>query len=161
MATTKGNHITDFDQTPADVPNARLHGGALKGSVDQFELGTASTIHHVFKVPVEAVLHSCKFGSDDLGTAGTVDIGFYKKNNDGTYTAVDDDAIASAIAVTSAVAYAEQRFEAANINTADQPAWELAGLSARPAYGDLYISLTMDTQTTAAGTVAMSIQYTE
>lgn len=164
MATTKGNHITAFDNTPPDSVNSRLHGGVLKGCVDQFELGDTADgdINHVFKIPVETILHSVKFASDDLGTAGTVSIGFYRKNADGTYVAVDIDAIASLIDVsTAAVPLTEMRFEAADINTADQPAWELAGLSERPAYGDLYISLTTPTGTTSAGTVAMQIQYTE
>lgn len=164
MATTKGNHITAFDATPPETVNARLHGGVLKSAVDQFELADTANgdIHHVFRLPVEATLHSVKMATDDLGSAGTIDIGFYKKNLDGTYTVVDQDAIASAIDVnTAATALTEYRFEAADINTADQPAWELAGLSARPAYGDIYLSLTTPAGTTAVGTVAMQIAYTE
>ena len=164
MVTTLGNHITDFDATPSNTVNSRLHGGYIKGCVDQFELADTANgdIHHVFKIPVDAVLHSVKFASDDLGTAGTVDIGFYSKSADGTYVAVDINAIASLIDVNAgAVAETEMRFEAAGIETAAQTAWELAGLAARPAYGDLYISLTTPTGTTAAGTVSLKIQYAE
>ena len=164
MTTTKGNHITAFDATPPTTVNSRLHGGRVKACVDQFELADTANddIHHVFKLPVEATLLSVKMAADDLGTAGTIDIGFYKKNTDGTYTVVDQDAIASAIDVNAAATgLTEYRFEAANINTADMPAWELAGLSARPAYGDIYLSLTMPEGTTAVGTVAMQIMYTE
>lgn len=164
MATTKGTHITNFDATPKTAVNARLHGGVLKAAVDQFELGDTADgdIHHVFKLPVDAIIHSVKMAADDLGTAGTIDIGFYKKNSDGTYTAVDADAIASAIDVNAAATgITEYRFEAAAIETADQPAYELAGLSARPDYADIYLSLTTPTGTTAAGTVAIMVQYTE
>jgi hypothetical protein len=164
MATQKGTHITDFDATPFDSVNSRLHGGVLKASVDTFELADTANgdIAHVFKIPVDAVLHSVKFASDDLGTAGTVDIGFYRKNDDGTYSAVDADALANNIDVNSAaVSLTEYRFSVKGIETANQAAYTLAGLSARPAYGDLYISLTTDTGTTAAGTVTMQIQYTE
>ena len=164
MATTKGNHITAFDANPPTTVNSRLHGGYLKQLVDQFELADTADddIHHVFKVPVEAIITSVKMAADDLGTAGDIDIGFYTKNADGTYTAVDQDAIASAVDVNAAATVmTEYRFEAAAIETADQPAWELAGLSERPAYGDLYISLTTVEGTTAIGTVAMIVQYTE
>ena len=166
MATTKGNHITAFDNTPPDTVNSRLHGGRVKGAVDQFELADTADgdIHHVFKLPVDATILSVKMATDDLGTAGTIDIGFYEKYSagDGTYTVVDADAIASAIDVNAAAtALTEYRFEAAAIETADQPAWELAGLSARPAYGDIYVSITTATGTTAVGTVALIIQYTE
>ena len=164
MATQKGNHITDFDSQPADVVNSRLHGGVLKHARDQFELTDTANgdIAHVLKLPIDAVIPSIKFASDDLGTAGTVDIGFYKKNDDGTYSAVDADAIANNIDVSSAaVSLTEYRYSAKGIETANQTAWELAGLSARPAYGELYLSLTTDTGTTADGTVLLECTYLE
>lgn len=165
MATTKGNHITNFDATPPETVKSRLHGGVLKGSVDTFELADTADgdIHHVFKLPTTAILHSVKMATDDLGTAGDIDIGFYKKNADGTYTVLDADAIASAIDVNAAaVSLTEYRFEAAAIETADQPAWELAGVSALPTtYSDIYLSITTPEGTTAVGTVTMQIQYTD
>lgn len=164
MATTKGTHITDFDATPPDVVKSRLHGGVLKAAVDTTAHSTlgAGDIHHVFKLPIDAIIHSLKFASDDLGTTGTVDIGIYKKNVDGTYSAVDDNAFADAIDVNAAaVALTEYRFSAKNINTANQKLWELAGLSARPSYEDMYISLTFDAATTAAGDTTLMVQYTE
>ena len=164
MATTYGNHITNFDATPPLTVNSRLHGGSLKGAVDVFELGDTANddSHIVFKITVDSVLHSVKMAADDLGTAGTIDIGFFKKNADGTYTAVDVDAIASAIDVNAAATgLTEYRFEAAAIDTADQPAWELAGLSARPDYNDIYVGISTPTGTTAAGTVALQIAYAE
>lgn len=164
MAITKGNHITNFDAQPPLTVNSRFHGGVMKGAVDQFELADTANndAHIVFKLPVEAVIHSVKMATDDLGSAGTIDIGFHRKGDDGVYVAVDVNAIATAIDVNAAAtALTEYRFEAAAIETADQPAWELAGLAARPAYGDIYLSISTPTGTTAVGTVAMQIQYTE
>lgn len=164
MTTTYGNHITNFDATPPNSVNSRLHGGVLKAAVDQFELAdTADDDNHiVFKITVDSILHSVKMATDDLGTAGDIDIGFYYKAADGTYTIIDVDAIASAVDVNAAAtALTEYRFEAAGIETADQPAWELAGLSAKPAYEDIYIGISTVEGTTAVGTVAMQIQYTE
>lgn len=164
MATFKGTHITDFDSTPFDSVNARLHGGVVKAAVDTFELADTANgdFALVFKLPIDAILHSIKFASDDLGAAGTVDIGFYRKKADGTYVAVDADAIANNIDVnTAAVSLTEYRYSVKGIETATQPLYTLAGLSARPEYAELYIGLTTDTGTTAAGTVTMYAQYTE
>tara|TARA_R110000851_G_scaffold119476_3_gene247296 strand:+ start:644 stop:1138 length:495 start_codon:yes stop_codon:yes gene_type:complete len=164
MAITYGTHITNFDATPPLAVNSRLHGGYLKGAVDTFELADTANAdsHIVFKLPVDAVLFSVKMAADDLGSAGTVDIGFHTKGADGVYAAVDVDAIASAINVNSAATgLTEYRFEAAAIETANQTAWELAGLAARPAYGDIYVSISTPAGTTAVGTVTLQIQYAE
>lgn len=164
MATQKGTHVTNFDAEPFNTTNARLHGGVKKVVRDAFELADTANgdIAHVLKIPVDAILDSVIFGCDDLGTAGTVDIGFYYKKADGTYVAVDADAIANNIDVNSAaVSPTEYRFSVKGIETANQAAYELAGLSARPAYADLYISLTTDTGTTTAGTVYLKAEYTE
>lgn len=164
MTITYGTHITNFDAKPFEHVNARQHGGVLKGAVDTFELADTANddAHIVFKLPIDAVLFSVKMAADDLGTAGTIHIGFHKKNIDGTYVAVDVDAIASAIDVnTAATGLTEYRFEAADINTALESAWELAGLTTRPDYEDIYLSISTPAGTTAVGTVTMQIQYTE
>lgn len=164
MATQKGTHVTKFDSSPYETVPSREHGGVVKAIVDQFELTDTANADFaiVARLPVDALIHSLKFGCDDLGTAGTVDIGVYRKKKDGTYVAVDADAFANDIDVnTAAVAPTEYRFSAKGIETALQPLYTLAGLSARPAYGDLYIGLTTDTGTTADGTVLVNIQYTE
>lgn len=164
MATFKGTHITNLDALPFNTTNARLHGGVKKVVRDTFELDDTANgdIAHVLKIPVDAILDSVIFGCDDLGSAGTVDIGFYRKKEDGTYEAVDADAIANNIDVaTAAVSATEYRFSVKGLETANQTAYELAGLSARPAYADLYISLTTDTGTTTAGTVYLKAEYTE
>ena len=164
MTTTYGTHITKFDATPPETVNSRQHGGVIKGCVDSFELADTANddAHIVFKLPIDAILYSVKMAADDLGTAGTIDIGFFKKDNDGTYSAVDVDAIASAIDVNAAATgLTEYRFEAADINTALENCWELAGLSARPAYEDIYLGISTPAGTTAVGTVTMQIQYAE
>lgn len=165
MATLKGTHITKFDATPPDTVNARQHGGVLKKAVDAFEIGDTDNgdVTIVFKLPIDAIVHQVRFGCDDL-TSGTLEIGVYKKNNDGTYTAVDADIFASAVALGSgAVAIADNTYEAAagNIDDALKPLWERAGLTTRPAYGELYIALTHTVGTGADGTVYMDVEYTE
>lgn len=164
MAEYYGTHVESMDAKPFTRVISRLHGGHLKSIVLTDEMPDTGNGDYmvVAKVPVDAVLPSIKLATDDLGTAGTVDIGFYKRNADGSYTAVDADAIANNIDVnTAAVSLTEYRFSVKGIETIEQAAWELAGLSARPAYSDLYIGLTTDTGTTAAGTVSMVVQYVE
>lgn len=118
------------------------------------------------EIPVDARITSFRLWSDDLGTTGTLNAGFYPGNVDTDNVtaadAVDEDAIASAIDVNAAaVSDSEIRFEANDINTIGQPAWELAGLSARPAYGTFLIAFTLAQATTAAGDVSAVIRYTE
>lgn len=162
MAQTLGTHITNMDAKPFERVLAKLHGGTPKRIVLTDEIPDTANGDSmiVAKVPVDAVLSSVRAAFDDLGTAGTVDIGFYKKAADGTYTVVDADAIANNIDVsTAAVAFTEYRFQVKGIETIEQTVWELAGLSARPDYADMYIGLTTDTGTTAAGTASMIIDY--
>lgn len=164
MANYKGTHITKFDATPPETVPSRQHGGIVKYAGDAFELADTANNEsaYVVKVPIDAVIQSIKFGCDDLGVAGTVDITFFKKNTDGTYTELADGLIANGINVNAAaVAVTEYRFSVLNISTVNQSAWELAGLSARPEYGELYIGFTTDTGTTAAGTTALQVLYTE
>lgn len=164
MATQKGTHVTKFDATPPTAVASRVHGGVVKYAGDTMELvDTANNDQAiVVKLPVDAVIQSVKFACDDLGGAGTADITFYKKNADGTYTEIADGLIANGIDVnTAAVSLTEYRFSVLNINTVNQSAWQLAGLSARPAYGDIYIGVTTDTGTTVDGTIALQVLYTE
>lgn len=163
MPTFLSEHITDFDQNPIDFVDARLHSGRLL---------TQSTVNEVpdtangdnlilLRIPVDAVVKSVRAANDALG-AGTMDIGLYRKNSDGTYTAVDDDCFASAVAVTGANALTDITYEAAATNIAlrNQPAWQRAGLSARPAYGDLYLAATFDTGTSTVATLLVEVDYT-
>lgn len=158
MTTYKGTHITDFDSTPPDVVHAKMHGGNVKYYGDAPELVDTADgdIIHVLRLPIDAILINAYFACDDLGTAGTADIGFYKKNTDGTYTAVSAGALANNIDVNAAaVARTDYRFSVKGIETANQTLWELAGLSAKPAYQDIYLSVTTDTGTTTAGTILL------
>lgn len=162
MAQTLGTYVTNMDAKPFERVTSRLHGGNVKGIVLTDEVpDTANGDTMILaKLPVDATLASLRGAFDDLGTAGTVDIGLFYKAADGTYTVIDADCIANNIDVsTAAVALTEYRFQVKGIETIKQPLWELAGLTARPAYSDVYLGLTTDTGTTAAGTVSMFIEY--
>lgn len=161
MATLKGTHITDFDSTPFDVVRSRLHGGNVKHYRDAFEIGNTDNgdVTIVFKVGIDEVPTSLKYAHDAL-TSGALDIGLYKKNADGTYSAVDDDAFASAIDPSSAAGLTEALYEAGatNIANAKKTMWEWAALSARPDYAELYVAITHDTGTGADGTFLLQME---
>lgn len=164
MPNYKGTHITAFDATPPTRVDSRLHGGLVKYAGDTFELADTANNEsaYIVKLPLDAVIQSVKFACDDLGAAGTVDITFFKKNTDGTYTELGDGQIANNIDVsTAAVALTEYRFSVLNIDTANKSAWELAGLTTRPDYNEIFIGITTDTGTTTAGTVTLQVLYTE
>ena len=132
MAIFKSDTITSRDA--GDIINSRINGGFVKSYRDAFELADTANADFaiLFGVPVDAIIDSVIFGCDDLGTAGTVDIGFYRASAD-TYAVVDADAIANNIDVnTAAVAPTNYRYSVKGIETAGQAAWQLAGLSARP-----------------------------
>ena len=120
-----------------------------------------------FECPVNAKISSIKLSSDDLGTTGDINIGFYPGPGSGTTIAtasdaVDEDAIGTAVDVNAAaLSKSEIRFETKDINTIDDKAWELAGLSSAPDYGTFYIAATFSEASTAAGDVVLEMEYTE
>lgn len=118
------------------------------------------------EVPVDAKLHTVIFASDDMGTTGIIDIGFYPANKPASTLlkadAVDQDALGTLIDVkTAAVAPTDIRFETKAIETLNQKAWEIAGLSARPAYSHFYIVGTLTEANTATGDMSLRVTYTD
>lgn len=164
MTTYYGTNMTNFVATPPALVNARLHGGVVKNTIDAFEMTASATtdVWIIDKLGVDAVVRKVVLASDALG-AGAVNVGTYRKNADGTFTAVDADCFASAVDLSSAVAPTDVTYEAAaaNISKAMYPLWQRSGLSARPAYGELYIGLAPSTATSDAGTVMVSVDFTE
>ena len=161
MAELKGTHLTKFDATPPDVVEARLHGGNPRHYRDAFEIGNTDSadVTIMFRVPIDEVPVSLKFAHDDL-TSGTLEIGLYRREDDGTYTVEDADAFASALALGGgAVALTEILFEAGatRIDKGIQSMWEWAGLSARPDYADIYVVITHTVGTGADGTFLLQL----
>jgi hypothetical protein len=163
MTVNKANIITAMDAQPFTRLDPHLLGN-LKHVRDSFELADQADGDHtiVLPIPVDAVLTSVKFACDDLGSGSDeiLDITFYKKNADGTYSEISDGLIANSIDIhTGAVALTEYRYSVLGIQTAKQAAWELAGLSARPDYGTIYIGVSTDTDNTISATVLLEATY--
>ena len=163
MAIEKSTLATNAVAEPRVASKNR---GVLKSAADTAEIANGANGDSMIlkcKVPVTSVIRSVRVASDDLVGLATLSVGFHKQDNAplGTsYTAVDVDAIANEIDVNgAAVAFTEVRFSIQGIETVNKAAWELAGLSARPEYGELFVSLTAETGTEAAGTVSMIVDF--
>lgn len=167
MATNKSNLITNRDNKSAQVP--RGEQAHTRVALAQFEASGAiadNDIIFLAEIPVDARITSIRHWSDDLGTTGDLNLGFYPgtvdTDNATDADAVDEDALGTAIDVNAAaLADVELRFETKDLSTINDTAWELAGLSSRPDYGTFLIAYTASEATTAAGGIAVKIEYTE
>lgn len=147
----------------------RQDQGALHGASAICEASAAVVIHGLlvfYKIPVDANIQSLKLASDDLGSTGTLDIGFYPSTKlpenlvYGDAVGSGTATIASAIDVNAAaVAMTEYRYSVPNIDTTGKKAWELAGLSAKPSYSHFWVAAHAAAATTAGGTVASTCAY--
>lgn len=165
MATVKAANITNLDSDPKVAVSAKLNRGNPFTIIDTIETPAILSIGDIVilaRVPVDATLLSVKVANDDLGTTGDLDLGFYVgTTSGGTAGAVlDADAISADIDMnTAAVAMTEYRYDVLNINTIQQPVWDLATLSERPDYDYIDICLTATEATTAIGTISVIVQY--
>ena len=146
-------------------PSRTLHG------VKRVAIGTialaagdlsASDTVMLAPIPSNAAIVTIKLFNDDLdsGTTNTCDVGVYSES-DGTFTALDDDAYASAITdLRGAVGGVgtDVTYEARNINTTGQRVWEDAGQSSDPG-GHLFIGLLFDAAGDTAGDLSFVIEY--
>jgi hypothetical protein len=167
MATFFSPIITNAFTQPFVANEALATRTNVVTAVTSFEMpDTANNdIVHVFELPIDAVPTSIQFACDALG-AGTVDVGLYRlaggtTTADATFVALDQDCFATLIAVTNANAVTEILFEAAatNIDKSTSPLWAWAGLSTRPDYGSVFLSLTTPTGTSSVGTVRLKVEY--
>ena len=165
MANTNSPNITLLEASPRGIADRRTGASAKvieKGTVE-FTANANDTLT-VCRLPVDSTLDSLRFAFDDLGGTITIDIGYYKVPVAGAAApgaVVDQNAIGTLVAASTASAMTELRFETQEINTINERQWELANLAARPSYEDFDIVLTVVTGTTpAVGTVSWYIEYT-
>lgn len=121
---------------------------------------TAGDTLMLCRLPINASIHSIKIQTDDLGgTNQTFDLGFYQTNDDATV--IDLDALGTAVAVASATAVTEYRFETKDHTTINDRVYTLAGLSTPPEYGEVYLAMTVKVaDSPIAGDVSFYCEYT-
>ena len=156
MGTKNTDLVANFEASPQVANNsAELHG-VLRTANGTVELAAGDSdnddIVMLAPIPSNASVTSLFIGSDTLGGSCTFNVGIY--TTDGTVK--DEDVFATAVA--DAGAMTDVRFEAANIDTAGQKMYELAGDSTDPG-GYYYIAATMSAAGGTAGTMSWNISY--
>ena len=156
MTTKNTDLVANFEATPPVMNNAAELAGVIRTAHGSVELAagdsTDNDIVMLAPIPSNAAVTQLFVGSDTLGGSCTFNVGLYK--TDGTVK--DEDVFASSVA--DAAALTDVRFEAADLNTASQKLWELAGDSSDPG-GYFYVAITFNATGGTAGTLAWNINY--
>ena len=168
MTVLKSNIVTDADNldTQAEAGSNHSHEKVTICEITTPAVVADNDTILLCEIPVDAKITSIRMWSDDLGTTGDLNMGFYPGPGSGVTIAaatdaVDEDAIATAIDVNAAaLANVEQRFEVANLTTGSDKAWALAGLTTRPDYGTFYLAFTASEATTDVGDVLVIVRHT-
>lgn len=168
VVTVKSTAITNRDATPRTINNPASVQGTLQGFFATAEAANGDSIASKYimgQIPSNAYGELVKLYCDAI-TSGAADIGLYRTTVDGG-AVVDVDFYASAQSIASAITTGtEVQHEAdatdagAGFGLADleKPLWQRLGLSADP--GVMYdVVVTLTAATTAAGTVALRVQY--
>ena len=156
MTTKNTDLVANFEATPPVLNNAAELAGVVRTAHGSVELAagdsTDNDIVMLAPIPSNAAVPQLFVGSDTLGGSCTFNVGIYK--TDGTVK--DEDVFATSVADEAALT--DVRFEAADLNTASQKLWELAGDSSDPG-GYYYIAITFNATGGTAGTLAWNINY--
>ena len=156
MGTKNTDLVANFEASPQVANNAAELHGVLRTASGTVELAAGDSddndIVMLAPIPSNAAVPSLFIGSDSLGGSCTFNVGIYK--TDGTVK--DEDVFATLVA--DGAAMTDVRFEAANIDTAGQKMYELAGDSSDPG-GYYYIAATMAAAGGTAGTMSWNITY--
>tara|TARA_R100000329_G_scaffold33242_2_gene30891 strand:- start:4899 stop:5381 length:483 start_codon:yes stop_codon:yes gene_type:complete len=157
MMTTKNSTlVTNFEATPQVQNEAHeLHGVVRVASGTVALVAGDSTdddIVMLAPVPANASITQLFVGSDALGGSCTFNVGLY------TTAGVVKDEDVFATTVADGAAMADVRFEAADINTAGQQVYELAGDS-NADEGYYYVAITFNATGGTAGDVSFLIHY--
>ena len=156
MGTKNTDLVANFEASPQVANNAAELHGVLRTASGTVELAAGDSddndIVMLAPIPSNASVSSLFIGSDNLGGSCTFNVGIY------TTAGVVKDEDVFATLVADAAGMTDVRFEAANIDTAGQKMYELAGDSSDPG-GYYYIAATMSAAGGTAGTMSWNISY--
>lgn len=171
MATFYSNHLATAAAPSTRAPqqmNVYESGGRVRFKRFEIELpdsANADTVRFGSFKSTDAIIDMRIF-YDDLGTAGTLDIGLAYAGSANDGTEIDDNLFADALDVATAavvagtqIAYGEGSSGlATDVSLFGKRLWQAAGLSSDP--GGLFDLMgKTDTGTTAAGTVVIFVMY--
>lgn len=171
----KSGVLTNMETVPIVQSPAGIANGNLKVARGVVELANGDSIGSIYKmcrIPSNAYVLRVLLYCDAI-TSGAADIGCYyaqpTRQGGAIATAttgmvqVDLDVFATAQSIASALVVGTDvthEATAANIDKLETPLWQLCGLTADPAV-DFDVCLTLTAATTAAGTVAVVVIYSD
>jgi hypothetical protein len=168
MATVKSTLIGNLDASPVIRNSDETDGGNLRSEKSVATISAtipSADIVHMVRVPTSACVRDILLSAADATTALAADVGLYRQNDDGTYTAVDVDFFASAYDFTAGPITNLSVLNESTTNTPTkqtQPLWlAAAGLAADPG-GYYVVSLTITTTGNGGPTtVALEAQFVQ
>jgi len=158
MTTKNSTLVTNFEASPQAMNDASNLHGVMRVAQGTIALAagdsTDNDIVMLAPVPSNATIPQIFIGTDTFGGSCTFNVGLYQSSG----TVVDEDLFATSVA--DAAAMADVRFEAANINTAGQKAYELAGAATDPG-GYYYVAVTFNATGGTLGDMSFLITYVQ
>lgn len=154
MATgIRSNGYTEYPNNPANY-----NGKALKSVFYEKTIATgagANTLHILAgPLSIDSKISAILGATPALTSANNNDLGFWKKEQDGTFTAIDQDILWDGADLSSALTYRELL---GTLNTSldrDDNIGKLLGLTSETApFGGVYLGLYIQTASTAASEV--------
>jgi len=134
----------------------------VKIDVIEIPVGSANDTGVLYiQIPVGARIDRVNLGHDAMGASATMDVGLYKMNTDGiSFSEVLSTAFASASTLATNVQNVQAfRYDSNNIDTGNNTAWQMAGLSSIPSFGNFFVGLKFPGAVTIAGTIIVAVSY--
>lgn len=154
------NNLSSVDTANKLIAENVTNGGKLKFVRDTVEIAAGDddgSKYRVARIPSNAVLSEVTIANDAITGGTDYDLGVYDIPDTNSGAAIDADALADGVDLSSASRTVDglQTVDIANLH---KKVWELAGLSANPnKLVDLV--LTGNTVGTAAGTITVTVIY--
>jgi len=156
MTTKNSTLVANYEATPQVANDAANLGGVLRVASGNVALAagdsTDNDIVMLAPIPANATISALRIGSDNLGGTCTFNVGIY------TTAGVVKSEDFFATTVADAADIADVRFEEADLNTAGQKLYEMAGDS-DSSEGMYYIAVTFNATGGTAGDMAFIIEY--
>lgn len=161
VVNTKSTQITNEDATPVVLNKTYVTGGRLYEDTATLEIAAAdsdTSVYRFVRVFSSDRISSVEVACDAITGGTSFDIGVFDIADNGG-AVVDADIFASAVDLSSALAWTDKTYEAdaTKIDVCDAQLWSRLGLTADPKkWYD--ICLYANTVGTAAGTVSLRVR---
>ena len=154
MATgIRSNGYTEYPNNPANSNGKQLKSVFYEKTI---ATGAGTNTLHILAgaLSIDSKIAAIRGATPAFTSANDNDLGFYKKEADGTFTAIDADILWDGVDLSSALTYRELL---GTLNTSldrDDSIGKLLGLTSENApFGGIYLGLLIKTASTAASEV--------